>query len=290
VANPKRDPKTPQQTARQLLEVQRRQARRRSNLIRAGIGVVAVLAIVGIIVGLSLSAGSKKPTAAPPASVAPSALLNQVTGMSPAVLDQIGKGKVGTLPQAVSGNPVKTADGKPTVLYVGGEFCPYCAAQRWAMLVALSRFGTFSNVQQINSAEDNIPTFSFEGSTYKSDYVNFDPMEIEGNSAGPNGSWVPLDTLSADQQATFQKLNPDGSFPFLDFADQATVIGASYSPLLLSGKTHDQVAAALSDPNSDIAQAVGGSANAFTAQICKLTNNQPANVCSSAAVKAYNGG
>ena len=39
-----------------------------------------------------------------------------------------------------------TADGKPLVLYVGAEYCPYCAAERCAMVQALSRFGTFSNL------------------------------------------------------------------------------------------------------------------------------------------------
>jgi hypothetical protein len=289
VAQTKNNSRAAQQTARQLIEVQRRQAQKRSNMIRAGIAVVAVLAVVGIIVGVALSQNSKKPAAAP-ASVAPSALINEVTGMSPAVLDQIGKGKSNPLPSAISGNPVKTVNGKPNVLYVGAEYCPYCAAQRWPMIVALSRFGTFSGLKQITSYEDNIPTFTFDGSTYTSDYVNFQPMEINGNGVGTDGRPLPLETLSADQSATFQKLNPDGSFPFLDFADQSTVIGASYSKDLLAGKTQAQVAAELSNPDSEIAQSIGGTANAFTAQICKLTNNQPANVCSSAAVKAYNGG
>ena len=74
-----------------------------------------------------------------------------------------------------------------------------------------------------------------------------------------------------------------------DLRAQAMVSGSSYSPQLFAGKTQQQVADALSDPNSDIAKAVGGAANAFTAQLCKLTNNQPADVCSSAAVAAYSG-
>ncbi len=274
-------------SARQQIEVQRRQAQKRSNMIRAGIIVVAVLAVIGIGIGVALNVGSKK---AAPATAAPQNLVSQVTGMSPTVLDTIGKGTANPVPTPVSGNPVATADGKPLVLYVGAEYCPYCAAQRWAMIVALSRFGTFSNLSQIKSYEDGIPTFTFHGSTYTSDYVTFQPMEINGNGVGTNGQPLPLETLSPSQQATFQKLDPQGSFPFLDFGDQAVVIGSSFPPTLLEGKTQAQVAAELSNPDSDIAKAIGGSANAFTAQICKLTNNQPANVCSSTAVKAYNGG
>jgi thiol-disulfide isomerase/thioredoxin len=290
VAKTNRDLTKPTQSARQLIEVQRRQAQKRSNMIRAGIVFIAVLAVIGIGIGVAVSRNSS-PSKAAPASVAPSALVNQVTNMSPAELDKIGKGSGNTPPTALTGNPVTTADGKPVVLYVGGEFCPYCAAERWAMLAAFGRFGTFSNVSEIYSVEDNIPTFSFHDSTYTSNYVTFQPVEVNGNALNAaHTGYVPLETLTAAQQATFTKLNPQGSFPFMDFAGQASVIGSSYSPTLLQGKTQQQVADALADPTTDIAKAIGGTANAFTAQICKLTNNQPANVCSTAAVKAFNGG
>ena len=42
--------------------------------------------------------------------------------------------------------PALTADGKPEVLYVGAEYCPFCAAERWPVVVALSRFGTWSGL------------------------------------------------------------------------------------------------------------------------------------------------
>ena len=32
----------------------------------------------------------------------------------------------------------------PEVLYMGAEYCPYCAAQRWSTIIALSRFGTWA--------------------------------------------------------------------------------------------------------------------------------------------------
>ncbi len=38
--------------------------------------------------------------------------------------------------------------GKPEVLFVGAEFCPFCAAERWPLIVALSRFGHFSTAPQ----------------------------------------------------------------------------------------------------------------------------------------------
>ena len=60
---------------------------------------------------------------------------------------------------------------------MGAEYCPYCAAERWALVMALSKFGTFTDLQgTTSSATDtnpSTPTFSFYGSTYTSKYLSF---------------------------------------------------------------------------------------------------------------------
>ena len=133
-------------------------------MITAGATVGGIIVLVGIIIGAFFLVGSKKVA---PAKAASSSLVNQVTNVPAATLDSIGKGSIlsGAAPTATSGQAVLTADGKPVVFYFGAQFCPFCAAERWSLIVALSRFGTFSNLSQINSSEDNIPTFTFEGST-----------------------------------------------------------------------------------------------------------------------------
>ncbi|TMM29275.1 MAG: hypothetical protein E6F99_29875 [Actinobacteria bacterium] len=57
----------------------------------------------------------------------------------------------------------------------------------------------------------------------------------------------------------------------------------------MAGKTADEIAAALSDPANPIAQAIDGTANAFTTLLCQLTNGQPGAVCASTAATAYKG-
>jgi hypothetical protein len=57
-----------------------------------------------------------------------------------------------------------------------------------------------------------------------------------------------------------------------------------FDPQVLQGKTWAQIAAALHDPSSEIAQGALGAANYMTAAICKMTGNQPASVCSSLPV------
>jgi hypothetical protein len=86
----------------------------------------------------------------------------------------------------VTGSP-RTAGGKPEVLYVGAGFCPYCAALRWPLIVALSRFGSFSGLTPDRSAitagsgqrepYPATPTWTFHGSSYASKYLVFTPVE-----------------------------------------------------------------------------------------------------------------
>ena len=67
----------------------------------------------------------------------------------------------------------------------------------------------------------------------------------------------------------------------ITFAEPSTA-----SAIGLAGKSHRQIAAALSDPASPIALAVDGSANVITAALCKVTGQQPTPVCSAPGVTA----
>src|SRR4029079_19324163 len=77
--------------------------------------------------------------------------------------------------------PALTSGGKPKVLYVGAEYCPFCAAQRWPVVVALSRFGTWSGLRQTTSASGDVypdpSTLSFHRAAYASDYLSFTGVE-----------------------------------------------------------------------------------------------------------------
>ena len=148
-----------------------------------------------------------------------------------------------SLPTVVSGASIlKDQDGKPIVTYVGAEYCPYCAAERWALAVALSRFGTFTNLSATHSASNdvypNTQTLSFYGSSYSSPYVDFQPVE-EATNQVVNGSYQTLQTPTAAQSALLTKYDSAGSIPFLDIANKYVVTGASYSPQVLQGLSRD---------------------------------------------------
>jgi hypothetical protein len=70
-----------------------------------------------------------------------------------------------------------------------------------------------------------------------------------------------------------------GAIPFIYFGGKYLIVGATYSPQVLQGKSYQQIANSLSSPSSAIAKGMLGAANNITATICKLTNNQPTTAC-----------
>src|SRR4051812_14747932 len=100
--------------------------------------------VVGLAAGIALAASrgsstaSGGNTAGTAAGTDPTALVGTLTGVSSDTAGTVGKGSATGLPKPIDADDL-TADGKPLVLYVGAEYCPFCAAQRWAMVQALSR-------------------------------------------------------------------------------------------------------------------------------------------------------
>lgn len=274
--------------ARRQTALQRQKRQRRRRLAFAGSAVGAVLLLVVVLVIVKVSGVAD--TDSPPATGMPAPAA--VTAVPAAVLDEIGLGKVDSLPRPMSGQPPLTSNGKPLVLYIGAEYCPFCAAQRWPLVVALSRFGTFTGLAVSHSATDDVfpatITVSFHGTTYTSKYLEFQGVETHTNVRSGT-AYTTLDKLTDEQEQVMRAYNARGSIPFLDFGNRYVLNGASFSPQLLAGMSADQIAAALSDPHSEIALAVNGSANAFTAAICQLTGNQPSQVCGGPAATAYQG-
>jgi hypothetical protein len=218
-------------------------------------------------------------------------VLQEVIGVSPSIWESIGTGGVKQPLTPIGGAPpLKGSNSLPEVFYAGGEYCPNCAAERWAMLNALSRFGTFQNVSQIQSYEGTISTFSFEGSSYSSQYIDFVPREINGNTVDSAGNYVTLDSLTPDQQQLLSQNDSAGSIPFIDVGNSYKLIGASYLYTTLedgSGNSlsWQDIASSLGDTSSPVAQNILGTANYLTAAICAVDGQAPASVCQVSAIQ-----
>jgi thiol-disulfide isomerase/thioredoxin len=259
----------------------RRQEQRRRTFAVGGVGV-ALLAIIGIIVAALVSHSSPgKPSAG--AQPLPAGVQANLT-LPASTFAAVGIGSSSTsYLKHVTGSAL-TSGGKPEMLYIGAEWCPYCAAERWAMATALSRFGSFTPLKGVHSSSSdvypNTATLTFYGSKYTSSYVVFTPVENEDVNHNL------LVSPTSAQQALWTKYDPPGtSYPFIDIGN-SYVTGTTYNPQVLQGLSWSQIASALHNPSSAVAQGAVGSANLFTAAICKLTGNAPASVCTAAPIPA----
>jgi hypothetical protein len=290
----KEAPDRRERIAAQRMSAQR--ARTRNRLLIAG---GAIVAVVGIVLGFiltgsnSTTGGSGNGTAAPTGQALAS-LITTTTSVPAATLDRVGAGQTTSPPKSISGAPL-VSGGKPEVLYIGAEYCPYCAAERWSMVVALSRFGTLSGLGLTRSAAKdgagqaepypNTPTWTFAHVSYASKYLTFTPVETYTNVPDPaTGFYTPLQTPTAQQRALLTKYDAayNDAIPFIDFGNKFLTVGASYDPGVLTGLTWNQIAADLHAPGSAVAAAVLGVANYMTAAICGITNDQPGSACTPA--------
>ncbi len=284
-----------QQNAREKIAAQRVAARRaevrRRTLITAG-SVIVVIAIVVAFIAIKAAgnnSSSSSSSGGTAGTVLPASVQKNITGVPASTLDKVGIGSVlsyNPTPIVPVSNTPLTSNGKPEMLYIGAEYCPYCAAERWAMAVALSRFGTFTTPlhgfhSSSTDTDPSTPTLTFYQAKYSSPYLVFTPVENENINRGP------LQNTTSAQQALWAKYDTSNGYqgyPFIDFGNKYVLKLPSYDPATLAGMSWAQVAAALHNPDSPVAQGADGSANLFTAAICKMTGGKPGNVCTSAGV------
>jgi hypothetical protein len=184
--------------------------------------------------------------------------------------------------QTVDGSSL-TANNKPELLFISTEPCPSCAAERWPLYVALSKFGTFTvQPDPVDSAGqgNSVPTLSFSGATYESPYLSFVSV---GNIATTSSATSdrPHQTLNPAEQTLWYSVN-GGSVPFLAFGGTHVIPIAQYSYEPLQGISFYAVASEIGRNSTTIGADIDASAGQLIESICtSLSDNQPAAVCSS---------
>jgi Domain of unknown function (DUF929) len=271
-----------------------RQAIRR----RAPNRTAAVISVATVLVVAAVLAGAKVLTRTPAApgadfatGPAPAQVVAAVTTMPLAQQLAAAQTTHTVAPSPVHGAAL-TMGGKPEVLYIGAEYCPFCAAQRWALVSALSHFGTWSGLEMTHSsstdAYPDTPTLSFRTATYTSPYLSFQAVEETTNQqcqpGSPNCGSNGYQLLQAPSGAERQLLNgydQHGYIPFIDLGGADVLIGASYDPQVLAGQTPEQVARCLGQPETAEAKEIGAAAAAITKSLCQITAGMPTRTCSS---------
>jgi hypothetical protein len=269
-------------------------------LATAGL-VIGIVGVVGAVVLFSTVAEGTSPSPTPPvpganAALAPavrpvsSSVIRELTGVPARVVAEVGvpSQSIVSPPTVDAGQPKLVVGGKPGAVFIGGVFCPYCGAERWAIIMAFSRFGTFSNLHETTSSPWDVypstPTFSFHGATYTSRYIALAMAEHSGNDVDGPGTESVLDPLTKQEAELWQKYDNSYGYPFLDIGNEAFVLSPSFVPGLLSGLDQQDVASRLSDPNEPSTQAIVGTANYLTAAICATTGQTPVSVCAAPVV------
>src|SRR5262249_14803245 len=120
-----------------------------------------------------------------------SGVIGQVTNVPSRTLSAVGAGQ--SYPDAIArtkGEHPLVSNARPEVLYIGAAFCPYCAADQWSIIVALSRFGTFTGPTSSRSAPSpekypRTATLTFEKAGYSSSYLTFVSVESENVNRQP---------------------------------------------------------------------------------------------------------
>ena len=183
------------------------------------------------------------------------------------------------------GDQAVLVHGRLPVLFVSAQYCVFCAAERWALVDALARFGTLSHITPSQSAvadgvNSPIPTYDFTQAQFASPLVDFQHVDVADQQGNP------LQQLTATQQAMLDRYDPRGGIPFLDIGDAYVQISSGYTPSLLQGLSFAQVTHALTDPASQVGQAIHQEGTRITALICKLESLAPQAVCQDPAVQA----
>ncbi len=208
------------------------------------------------------------------------------------------------------------SNGKASVIYIGATSCIYCGENRWAMALALSRFGNFSMLYKGYSAlqDGDLPTLywgdvnytmakgvEFGNGGYHSNYVNFIAGEYEspikaGFQMAPLSYFVESASNST-YSAAMAYANSTKLFqgtPFTLWGNvvmpgaDAVVFGDSMptnQTLQLTYMTHEQVLQKLSSFNSQFAYAEYAAADVYTSFLCASLNNTPS-VCSQPVIKS----
>ena len=209
------------------------------------------------------------------------------TDVSPATLDKVGAGHIlgqQDFPITKLTGRALTRNGKPELLATIYAWCPHCAANSWALTVALERFGKLSGLREIDSGTF-FPAFhhthglSFFRAHYSSPYLRFVPVTLQDVKGHP------LESPTKTEAAALKVFDPDQE-PAVDVGGRWGLVSSGYSPGVIHGKSWTQIAQALHKPGSQIAKGADGVANLFTAAICRVTAGEPRSVCTASGVVA----
>ncbi len=260
-------------------------------------GAIAVILLAVIVLVIyALTSTTPAQSVAHPSPTA-AGIVSQMSTVPAATFDSVGGTPTPAIPTVpptlLVGQPPLAAGGKPEVLYVGAAFCPFCAAERWPLIVALARFGTFTTVRNMQSSPNSvfpaIQTFTMAGTRYTSRYVTLTGVELYSDATDADGVFTRIASLTTAQKALVARyggLGSPGTYPFVDIGNRLVTSTSTFSPAILVRLSQATIAGDLAQAQGPPGQAIVAAANQLTVGICLATGQQPAGVCASRGVRA----
>jgi hypothetical protein len=188
--------------------------------------------------------------------------------------------------------PFLVRNGKPEIIFLGAEFCPYCAPERWSLVMALSKFGTFSHLVGTTSSSTDLdpasPSFSFYGPSFSSPELVFLGDEMFNNHGMSSTGFPVLQKPTAEEQALFTKYDAppyvpatdSGGIPFTYIAGSFVLIGPQWLGAQLSGLSWASAATTLTSGTTLMSKEAEAAAGFLVGDICAVTHDKPISVCS----------
>jgi Domain of unknown function (DUF929) len=262
--------------------------------------IIVAIVLLGALVLVRDNSGPSTTSTVETFNAVPSSLVTTMTSVPGSVYDAVGVSSPANpvqapLPTGSTNAPLwLAADGgapEPVVFFYGAEFAPYAAAQRWPLILALSRFGSFSQLGMMQSSSSTafagLSTFTLSNASYRSKYVILESVERYSSLNPTGGGYLSLQRPDAKQAAAIASYGQSSNtFALTDVANRYVLSGASFAPGVLTGLSQSQIAGDLATPASPLTQAVITAANEITASICAVDGDRPDAVCESRGVLA----
>ncbi len=239
-----------------------------------------LLAVIGLVPNVALARHGSQIGAVVPASV-----IRQLRQISHNGLQDTAPPN-DVLMNAIAGALVHVH--RPSILYVGADYCPYCAALRWPLVLTLLRFGSLEGLKFMRSSSTDVfadtATFSFFGAAYRSPWIGFEGFETSTRTGRPLASPPhPVRSLFNAYDAPPFTMDA-GAIPFLYINGLYVISGSPVPPEIFKGDDWSAIIAGLTQPTSAIYEKVMPETNLLTAAFCKGMAAPPRQICESPGV------
>ena len=203
---------------------------------------------------------------------------------------QLGGGQVSSPEKLPPSAPQLSSGGHPEIMFICAEYWSKCAAERWALVMALSKFGTFTTLNGTTSSatqtSPRTPTFSFYGAGYSSKYLTLVTDELETNTDMGGGEY-PLLQPPTNQEMTLMNAwdrapytTIKTSIPFAYIGGTFLLTTAQYDAGAISQMSFQDAARIMSSGTNPVSSHAEAAAGYLLADFCALTRDQPGSVCS----------